>query len=208
MSRILWTEENIKVGFYRFLQENGRLPRAHEIDTLPYLPSSRFIQKKLGGLEELRTRLGFSDTHFGKGTHRSTIAHQVNSRGRDYERKLEKQLHNHFGEVFVHSEKMLVDSKVRVDFYIYSPDGNFAIDIFYASTVRTLQSNVNIKTNKYKLHNIKIYLVSANNSIDQDKLDTYATARISSLPSNILLLTYDLFIKIIKTKRVYTNPVE
>lgn len=51
MRKIIWTEEKIKIGFDRFFQENGRLPRSHEIDNLSYLPSSRLIQIKFNGLE-------------------------------------------------------------------------------------------------------------------------------------------------------------
>ena len=47
MSKTIWTEENIKIGFMRFYVEHDRLPRAHEIDSIAYLPSSRLIQKSL-----------------------------------------------------------------------------------------------------------------------------------------------------------------
>ena len=52
-----WTV-NRKEGFERFVQENGRLPSAVEIDAIDYLPSSRLIQRKFGGLERLRGALG------------------------------------------------------------------------------------------------------------------------------------------------------
>lgn len=145
MAKEIWTEEKIKVGFMRFCNEHDRLPRSHEIDSVDYLPSSRLIQKKFDGLEKLRAKLGFTDTHFGKGDFRSVIAHNANVMGYNYERELEQLLYTQFGEVFVHSEKMLGTSKGRVDFFVYSPNGNFAIDIFYSGTMRTLQSNVNIK---------------------------------------------------------------
>jgi len=207
MKKDVWTEEKIKAGFERFFREHGRIPRSHEIDTLPYLPSSRLIQKRFNGLEVLRKKLKFTDTHFGKGRHRSDIAHKVNVKGSKYERILEKFLHKKFGEVFVHSEKMLSDSKIRVDFYIYSPEGNFAIDIFHCETMRTLQSNVNIKVNKYKKHDAKIYLVSANSNITQNNLDQYVTAKINSLPVNIYLVSWDTFISTIKEMGVYKNPI-
>lgn len=40
MKKIIWTEEKIKIGFERFFQEYGRLPRSHEIDRSPFLPSN------------------------------------------------------------------------------------------------------------------------------------------------------------------------
>ena len=68
-----WTLEKIREGFERFRVEHGRLPIAPEIDKLDYLPSSRQIQRKFGGLEKLRADLGYEDTHFGRGTYRSEI---------------------------------------------------------------------------------------------------------------------------------------
>ena len=204
----IWTEEKIKIGFMRFYGEHDRLPLAHEIDSLVYLPSSRLIQKKFNGLEKLRAKLGFSETHFGKGDFRSVIAHKVNILGYNYERELEKLLYSQFGEVFVHSEKMLGTSKGRVDFFVYCPNGNFAIDIFYSGTMRTLQSNVNIKVNKYTKLTAKIYLVSANNKIDQDTLDSYIRAKINTLPLNIQLITLPNFVKLINDMKAYTNPIK
>lgn len=207
MPKKIWTEGNIKIGFLRFYTEHNRLPRSHEIDSLDYLPSSRLIQKKFDGLEKLRAKLGFTDTHFGKGDFRSVIAHKVNITGYNYERELEQLLYTQFGEVFVHSEKMLETSKVRVDFYVYSPDGNFAVDIFHSGTMRTLQSNVNIKVNKYTKYKTKIYLVSANNKIDQSTLDVYVRAKTNTLPAHIHLITYLNFVKLINNLKAYTNPI-
>ena len=208
MSKEIWTEEKIKVGFMRFYNEHDRLPRSHEIDSVDYLPSSRLIQKKFDGLEKLRAKLGFTDTHFGKGDFRSVIAHKVNIMGYNYERELEQLLYTQFGEVFVHSEKMLGTSKGRVDFFVYSPNGNFAIDIFYSGTMRTLQSNVNIKVNKYSKLTEKIYLVSANNEINQDSLDSYVRTKTNTLPLNIQLITYSNFVKLIKNMTAYSNPIK
>ncbi|MDD4819113.1 MAG: hypothetical protein PHH27_02975, partial [Candidatus Colwellbacteria bacterium] len=115
--------EEIKEGFERFKVINGRLPIAPEIDKIDYLPSSRQIQRRFGGLENLRKTLGYTDTNFGKGLFRSEITNRVNKRGRESEKTLEKILKDKFGEVFVHTEKIFDDSKNRVDFYIYCPDG-------------------------------------------------------------------------------------
>lgn len=207
MAKEIWTKEMIKLGFNRFFSEYGRLPRSEEIDKLPYLPSARLIQKKYNGLEQLRTELGFTDVHFGKGGHRSTIAHQVNVRGRRHERTLETTLRQKFGEVFVHSERILSSSKVRVDFYVYSPSGNFAIDVFYSNTMRTLQSNINIKLNKYAKHNMIIYLVSANNNISQQDLDVYVKAKRNTLPQNVHIVSLSNFLSLTNKISFYANPI-
>ncbi len=120
---------------------------------------------------------------------------------------LEQQLQKQFGEVFVHSEKMLAESKVRVDFYIYTPDGNFAVDIFYPDTMRTLQSNVNIKAKKYEFHTAQIYLVSANSSISQEYLNRYSDSKNIPLHSNVTLVSLENFLGLIKNMSKYPNPL-
>lgn len=125
MKKEKWTIKKIKEGFERFLGEHGRLPIAPEIDQLEYLPSSRQIQRKFGGLEKLRETLNYKDVHFGRGDYRSKIASRVNLKGREIELQLEKILRNKFHEVFIHTERIFDDTKNRVDFYVYSPDEDF-----------------------------------------------------------------------------------
>jgi hypothetical protein len=36
----IWSKDAIKEGFDKFIYENGRLPKAHEVDKSSYLPSS------------------------------------------------------------------------------------------------------------------------------------------------------------------------
>ena len=149
MKTSIWTVNKIQEGFERFIKENGRLPKSLEVDEVDYLPTRKLIERNFGGLEKLRRELGYSDTHFGKGKFRSEIAYRANISGREIELDLEKLLKNKFGEVFVHTEKIFDNTKNRVDFYIYSPSGNFGIDVFGTNTISSLQSNINLKLNKY-----------------------------------------------------------
>lgn len=203
----IWTQEKIKEGFEKFLEENNRLPTALEIDKLDYLPSSRNIQKRFGGLEKIRSNLGFKDVHFGKGRFRSEIAFRVNKRGRDVEIALEKILRKKFGEPFVHTEKIFDNSKNRVDFYIYSPDGNFGIDVFYTDNLHYLQSNINIKTKKYLNFPSQLFLVVANRSLSQNELDKYSASKIKKLSDNIKIMALDDFLMILGSKKFYPNPI-
>ena len=50
-----------------------------------------------------------------------------------------EKLRGELGEVFVHTEKIFDNTKNRVDFYIYSPSGNFGIDVFGTDTMHNLQ---------------------------------------------------------------------
>lgn len=201
-----WTIEKIKSGFEQFYKENGRLPTAPEIDSLPYLPSSRQIQRGFGGLERLRKKLGYEQTNFGRGIFRSNIATKSNKQGRDSEIKLEKILKEKFHEVFVHTEKIFDDTKNRVDFYIYSPDGNFGIDIFHTGTMRDLQKNINLKINKYKKFPETLYFVVDSKEFTQEMLDASIKNKIRELPVDTYLKTIDAIIEIIKNKKAYQSP--
>lgn len=201
-----WTKEDIREGFERFRIEHGRLPTSPEIDKLDYLPSSRQIQRKFGGLEQLRAILGYKDTHFGKGAFRSEIANRTGTRGRDAELALEKILREKFGEVFVHTERIFDNSKNRVDFYVYSPGGNFGIDIFYTETMRDLQKNINIKIDKYTKFPHKLYFVVGNETFTQTELDDYMAQKRKVLPDNIRIVNLQELAFLIGPMRVYPNP--
>lgn len=201
-----WTIEKVKDGFDRFFQENGRLPIAPEIDRLDYLPSSRQIQRKFGGLEKLRSLLGYQETNFGRGVHRSKIAHRTNKKGREVELEMEKILREKFGEVFVHTERIFDDSKNRVDFYIYTPEGNFGIDVFYTNSMRDLQANINIKIDKYLKFPHQLFLVVANHIFLQSDLNRYSQNKKKELPQNVSILTIDSLLSLIKNKGTYPNP--
>ena len=202
-----WTIEKIKEGFDRFQQENGRLPIAPEIDKLDYLPSSRQIQRKFGGLEKLRSVLGYQEINFGRGEYRSKISHRVNKKGREIELELEKILRDRFHEVFVHTERIFDDSKNRVDFYIYAPEGNFGIDVFCTDTMRDLQKNINIKIDKYLKFPCQLFLVVANPNFSQNDLDAYVQGKKKELPHNTSILTMEKLLSEIKEKRSYPDPL-
>jgi hypothetical protein len=155
----------------------------------------------------LRTQLGYKDSHFGKGRFRSKIANRVGSRGRDVELKLEKILQQKFGEIFVHTEKIFDTSKNRVDFYIYSPSGNFGIDIFYPETTNSLRSNINIKMGKYYNFTHPLFFVVANRFFKQEDLDKYTNSKIKPLPKTTKVITLKTLSNILKDKRVYPNPL-
>lgn len=205
--RSIWTIEKIKDGFEKFRREHDRLPIAPEIDRLDYLPSSRQIQRKFGGLEKLRSVLGYEETNFGKGKYRSQIAYRTNKKGREVELELEKTLRRKFNEVFVHTERIFDDSKNRVDFFVYSPSGNFGIDVFYTDSIQDLQKNINIKIDKYLKFPYQLFLVVANSKFLQGQLDLYSRDKRKKLPSNVLILTMGTLLIRLDTKEAYPDPI-
>ncbi len=202
-----WDKDKIKKGFDRFKAEFERLPRAHEIDELNNLPSSRFIQMKFGGLSKLRKELGYEDNHFGKGVFRSKSAKFIISRGRRAELALEKILKNKFGEVFVHTEKIFDNSMNRVDFYVYSPDGDFGVDVFCTNSLKLLRSIINIKQNKYHNFPKPLFFVVANDNFNQSVLDESLKYKVKLLDSNIKIITMQTLLNFIKQKNSYPNPL-
>jgi hypothetical protein len=202
-----WTAEKIKEGFDRFIKENGRLPKSLEVDEVDYLPTRKLIERNFGGLEKIRRELGYLDTHFGRGKFRSEIAHKVNVSGRNIELTLEKLLKNKFGEVFVHTEKIFDNTKNRVDFYIYSPSGNFGIDVFGTDTMYNLQSNINVKLNKYSGFKEKLFFVVASDSFSQADLDTYMIKKTKVLPKNAKIITIKSLGQVLSDIKAYPNPL-
>jgi hypothetical protein len=204
MRKPVWTDEKLKVGFDTFLAEHGRLPKASEIDQVPYLPTSRAIQKRFGGLPALRERLGYEDTNFAIGEHRSQIAYEVGPRGRQLEIELELELQERFGERSVHTEKVFY-GKQRVDFYVYTLSGQFGVDVFFPATIRSMQNNVNIKMKKYQHFTKPLYLVVANPELTQPELDAYATNKVKSFSEAVSLLTLTSFRKQIEQYKPYLD---
>ncbi len=202
-----WTVEKIKEGFDKFIKENGRLPKSLEIDSVGYLPSRKLIERNFGGLEKLRGELGYTDTHFGKGKFRSEIGLKANISGRSIELKIEKILKDKFGEVFVHTEKIFDNTKNRVDFYIYSPSGNLGIDVFGTDSMHNLQSNINLKLNKYSGFSERLLFVVVSDSFSQFELDQYVISKIKVLPKNNTIITIKTLEEIINPMQVYPNPL-
>lgn len=134
MPEIKWTLEKIQSGIDRFRQENEILPTAYDFDRTPYLPSARQIQRAYGGLEALRTLLGYDELNYTKGLLRRTRSIAGYTDGTSAEDALELILINHFKEPYVHTQKRYFkDHRNRYDFFIYYKDGYLGVDIFTTS---------------------------------------------------------------------------
>lgn len=195
----LWKLEDLKKGIDRFYKENKRYPTVSDLDSIDYLPSSRWIQVKFGGMIKVRKDLGYKDVHLGVGQYRSKIANQVNRAGLKFEHRIEKFLINKFGEPFVHIQKRIGDKKNRIDFFVYSTTANFGVDVTSVTGhFRNLQINVNVKIAKYKDLNVDLYIVIDGN-YDQNKINKWILTKVRSLPSNWKILTFENFIKMVGT---------
>ncbi|HVS58611.1 MAG TPA: hypothetical protein VHD60_02605 [Candidatus Saccharimonadales bacterium] len=209
MAAEAWTQESLKIAFDRFIAENGRLPTAPETDRTDYLPSARQIQRRFGGLKELRAALGYEDTDFGSGTHRSNMATNGNLRASEAERELQHQLASIFGEPYVHSEKYYGGGRNRADFIVYTKDAIFGIDVFTTETKHDLQKNVAIKIDKYIdfPQSQPLYFVVVSKSLSESdvKLAVAGMTKISKLPSVKVLTPEGLFEDVEQYER-YLDP--
>ena len=97
--------------------------------------------------------------------------------------------------------------KKRIDFYVYSPDGNFGIDVFFSDTERVLQSNVNIKQQRYVDFAEALFLVSANPAFTQKQLDNFTQSKKKPFAANMQLVTMPTLLKILKKYKPYPNPL-
>lgn len=141
------------------MSELGRMPTATEIDACPKLPSARQIQRRFGGIVNVRKELGYKDTDLGSGDNRSKVGRQVNADGLALESRLLKELRSIFGEIAVHEQRRFGPTKQALDFYVYTQSGNFAVDVFVAKNEHSLRVNAKMKRNNYIDYTGKLYLV-------------------------------------------------
>lgn len=201
-----WTLEIIRDRFTRFEKEFGRHPSAIEIDQTEYLPSARQLSRLFGGLPELRQLLGYTDVHFGKGENRSRIGHRSYELAKLSEANLEKSLCAYFHEVFVHVEKPVRGSKVRLDFYVYNQTSNFGVDIFNTENIPTLRSNLTAKSRKYAGFKELLYFVVESRNLTQSAIEKHNLGKAGELLPNMKLISLESFLQEIRKFIPYKNP--
>ncbi len=165
-----WTKDQVIAGLLKFYEEFGRFPKASEINAYPYLPTARSIQRNFGGIQTLKDELGIKEDYH-KGKYRSELMVQVNDRGREIEEKLGSTLVRRFSEICVHREFPLTGGRQRLDFVVYSKEGRFGIDVFFAESRHSLQTNIQIKQSRYDAFSDQLLLVCGNEDICQDAID-------------------------------------
>lgn len=161
VSKNPWTLDELREGLEGFYEKHKRYPSATEIDSFPYLPSSRSIQRRFGGVIGLRKTLGLNtQTDLRAGEHSSKRAHTINDRAHKIESEVYLFLKNKFGEEFVHREYFFSDDKrTRADFFVYDKTRGFCVDVFYPKDRRNLAGCLNSKLKKYTAQLMRQYPV-------------------------------------------------
>lgn len=157
---ITWNENKIKEGFQKFFNEYGRYPMALEVDNYPFLPSSRQIQRRFGGLPSLRRLLGLKIQNYGKGRKRSETADLIGNRSLRFENNIKEFL------ICVHEQKHFNNtSKKRLDFFVYAKNRKFGVDVFYPKDYHSFVGCINSKMKNYTKTIFEIILVQINSSL-------------------------------------------
>ena len=171
-----WSFEDIKKGFEQFYKLHKRHPTSREVDNFEFLPTSRSIQRRFGGLVEIRKALGLkSSSDFRTGEYSSQRAKKINERAHRLEKEVYDYLIGIFGIEFVHREYFFTDDRrTRTDFFIYNKNGNFAVDVFYPDNRRNFIGCLNSKMRTYSSETMLQYPViflQMNNDISQDEIN-------------------------------------
>ena len=200
-----WTLEELSLGFQHFHNEYKRYPTASEVDTYPYLPSARSIERRFGGLVELRRKLKL-ETQFDlrSGKHSAERASKINSRAHSVESRVYEFLQSIFGKEFIHREYFFTDDKrTRADFFIYDTQEGFCVDVFYPSDRRNLIGCLNSKLLKYHSEYMRQYPViflQMNEDIPQETLDTLVQNKKKNLSDGQYLMSWNRFQNFCKSR--------
>lgn len=195
----IWTEEKIVAGFTEFFKKHGRYPTVIDIDQYPFLPSSKQLQRRFGGVRQLREKLGLEITDFTKGNTRSAVSAHIGKRGLNFERTIRETLIKQFGEIFVHEQKPFNNYSGRLDFFVFGKGNSFGIDVFYAADRHNLVGCINIKERVYKNIDFSLILLQVNEEISQQQIDDFVSKKKNKLDPHIRILSYATFKKFIQT---------
>lgn len=193
-----WTVEEIRSGLEEFHTVHGHYPTATEIDAYEYLPSSRAVQNRLGGLIALRKTLNMGgQDDFRTGAHSSARAHTINTRAHKIEQEVYEFLCQRFGKELVHREHFFTDdARTRSDFFVYDHDGNFCVDVFYPSDRRNLIGCLNSKLQKYTgTHMMKypVVFLQMNRELTDDELIDLVEKKTKKLSAGQHLMGWESF---------------
>lgn len=208
VSNSVWNISNIEAGFEKFYEIHGRYPSGPELDTFEYLPSSKTIERKFGGIQKLRKELNLEHEalDYTRGKIRSEMAGKMWARSSDDEEEYYKYLITKIPELYIHEHKVLRcdKNKTDTDFFIYYPTSNkstsypdlgkgIAIDIFYAVDILSLLKQVQIKQKKYAPMSYPVYFLNTNKEIPQGLIDSRIFDKKDKLPQNIKVCNIDYF---------------
>lgn len=189
-----YTKEEVLKGIITLKEELGHEPNAFEIDKCAYLPTSRQLQRRFGGLQAIRKELGFDSTNHTHGEVRQKTASVAQARASKYEYSIINKLFtkHHDSESFTTTvirhfayQQWLPDEGHYIN--IASDVGIIdrvkkhviLIDFFYPQDIHSFNGCVNSKARKLEEHPVSLYnctyevlFVCVNPEISQGTIDS------------------------------------
>ena len=194
--------ETIKKEWDQFKAIHNRYPTSQEIDRDKNMISTRTMQRKFGGVMEVRKMLGHEISNYSAGQTRVNTAILFNKRSDEEEFKVANFLIETFGKrpnVCGQEPYEEYNGRVRSDYGVYTQNGkHFFVDVFYAQDQQSLVGCINYKQKKIidKKIDDTIYYVSSNDEvISQLVIDKTIKNKKNKLPDNVKVLTFDNFKK-------------
>lgn len=178
-------------------EELGREPTIQEIDQCPYTPSARHIQRRWGGIKNLRISAGFNNNDHTKGVTRQNKAKFINNRANKYHLKYINSLFDRY-----HDPKNFTKSVIREFAYQqWLPDEGYyknitcdvaitdrdkahvtMIDFFFPQDSHSYGGCIRMKRSKLKKYPVSLYdcthtilFVCMNPAFDQDFVDNHSS---------------------------------
>ncbi len=200
-----WQIKDLKSGFEKFYELHGRYPASHEIDIFKYLPSSRSIQRRFGGLVSVRKALGINASFdLRTGEYSSKRAKEISARAHKIEKEVYDYLISMFGIEFVHREYFFTDDRrTRTDFFIYCKKGNFSVDVFFSKDRRNFIGCLNSKMKTYKdVHALQypVIFLQMNRNISKEEIRNILTRKKSALHTYQHVMVWDEFKEFCKNR--------
>ena len=193
-----WTLDDLKNGFEEYYKLHKHFPTAHQVDAFEFLPSSRQIQRKFGGLVQLRKDLGLEGVlDYTKGEYSSERAIKINKRAHKVEEEVYKYLVGIFGIEFVHREYFFTDDRrTRTDFFIYCKDGDFSVDVFYPDNKKNLIGCLNNKMRTYctkLMLSYPVIFLQMNDEITSEEIEDILKRKKNKLLKYQQMMNFDTF---------------
>ncbi len=134
----------------RFVAEKGYEPTAIDFDDTDYLPSSRTLQRKYGGLPRFRELVGLKTMDFTKGSARALKAKKSMDDSLVDETLLFIDLLKKYGEDKVSSPaRIFANRGITSDFRLKVDGISYLIDVFKPNSIHSFKGCINIKNRKY-----------------------------------------------------------
>ena len=200
-----WTTNDLRDGFMEYYKMHNKYPTSQDVDVFEFLPSSRSIQRRFGGLMELRKQLDLGECDFRSGEYSSKRAKKVNKRAHETEKKVYEHLVNIFGIEFVHREYFFADDKrTRTDFFIYCKDEQFSVDVFFSENRHSFIGCLNSKMRTYDgigMLQYPVIFLQMNQNIEKDEINSIVNNKKNKLHPYQQVMTFDEFKKFCTTKK-------